>query len=172
MQNALLNILDYSQVKLMDKLIVKNSIAIKAPASRVWDALVNPEQTKKYMFGCETVSDWKSGSSLLWRMDYEGKDFVAVKGNIVNIEPERSLAYTTIDPNAGMEDIPENYLTVTYELKQSEGQTILTVTQGDYAKVADGEKRFSDANNGGDGWSPILQEIKKLVETTEGNAVS
>ncbi len=54
----------------MDKLFVKNSIVINAPVANVWDALVNPEQTKKYMFGCETVSDWKPGSPLLWKGEY------------------------------------------------------------------------------------------------------
>ena len=49
----------------MESLFVKNIININAPALKVWDALVNPEQTKKYMFGCETVSDWKPGSPLL-----------------------------------------------------------------------------------------------------------
>ena len=42
-----------------NQLNVKNSIRIEATADRVWDALTNPEQTKKYMFGCETVSDWQ-----------------------------------------------------------------------------------------------------------------
>lgn len=46
-------------------LIIKNVIEISAPAYKVWNALVNPEQTKQYMFGCETVSDWKKGSELL-----------------------------------------------------------------------------------------------------------
>ena len=150
----------------MDKqLIVKNTITINAPASKVWDALTNPEQTKKYMFGCETVSDWKMGSSLLWKGNYEGKEMVFVKGKIVRIEPEKFLAYTTIDPNSTIEDIPENYLTVTYNLSEENIQTILTVTQGDYTKVADGERRYKEAYNRGEGWNPILVEIKKLVET-------
>lgn len=144
-------------------LIVKNSITINAPATTVWDALVNPEQTKKYMFGCETVSDWKSGSELLWRGNYEGKDMVFVKGNIVEITPEKFLSYTTIDPNSGIEDIPGNYLTVTYDLQEENGQTILTATQGDYSTVGEGEKRFRETLAGG-GWQPILDEIKKLVE--------
>ena len=144
-------------------LIVKNSIAINAPAAKVWDALVNPEQTKKYMFGCETVSDWKPGSDLLWRGNYEGKDMVFVKGKIVEIIPEKFLSYTTIDPNSGIEDIPENYLTVTYDLKEENGQILLTATQGDYSTVGDGEKRFRETLEGG-GWQPILDEIKKLVE--------
>src|SRR6185369_1404862 len=96
-------------------LIVKNTITIKAPKSKVWDALVNPEQTRKYMFGCETVSDWKKGSSLLWRGEYEGKEMIFVKGEIVDIKPVKHLAYTTIDPNSSIDDNAENYLTVTYD---------------------------------------------------------
>jgi uncharacterized protein YndB with AHSA1/START domain len=145
-------------------LIVENSIVINAPVSKVWDALVNPEQTKKYMFGCETVSDWKIGSPLLWKGNYEGKEMVFVKGVIVDIKPEKFLAYTTIDPNSSIDDLSENHLTVTYELSVAEGQTILRVTQGDYATVAEGERRYNEAFNGGEGWNPILVEIKKLVE--------
>jgi uncharacterized protein YndB with AHSA1/START domain len=149
----------------MEKLLVKNNITIHASASKVWDALTNPEQTKKYMFGCETVSDWKVGSDLLWRMQHEGKALIAVKGKIVAIKPGIFLAYTVIDPNSGMEDIPENYLTVTYELSTENGHTLLSVTQGDYSKVADSERRYKEAYNNGEGWNPILIEIKKLVET-------
>jgi uncharacterized protein YndB with AHSA1/START domain len=149
----------------MEKLIISNSISIDAPLDRVWDALVNPQQTKKYMFGCETVSDWKKGSSLLWRMDYEEKDLIAVKGTITSIEPGKFLAYTVIDPNnPEIPDLPENYLTVTYELRELNGQTLLTVTQGDYSTVAEGEKRYKETYNNGEGWNPILREIKKLLE--------
>lgn len=145
-------------------LIVKNSISINAPAEKVWDALVNPEQTKKYMFGCETVSDWKPGSELLWKGNYEGKDMIFVKGKIIEIIPGKYLSYTTIDPNSGIADIPENYLTVTYDLKVENDETILTATQGDYSTVGEGEKRFRETLEGG-GWQPILVEIKKLVES-------
>lgn len=147
------------------ELIIKNDITIDAPAAKVWDTLVNPEQTKKYMFGCETVSDWKVGSPLLWKMNYEGKELVAVKGEIVDIHPGSYLAYTTIDPNdKNMPDIPENYLTVTYSLAENDGKTILTVTQGDYSKVAEGRKRYEETYNNGEGWNPILVRIKELVE--------
>ena len=147
------------------ELLVKNNITINAAPSKVWDVLTNPEQTKKYMFGCETVSDWKPGSTLEWKGIYEGKEMVFVKGKIADIKPGKFLAYTTIDPNnAAMEDKPENYLTVTYDLKEENGQTILTVTQGDYNKVADGEKRYKEASNNGEGWNPILVEIKKVAE--------
>jgi uncharacterized protein YndB with AHSA1/START domain len=149
----------------MEKLIVKNVIEINAEILKVWDALTNPEQTKKYMFGCETISDWKKGSSLEWKMNYEGKDIVAVKGKIEEIQPGKFLAYTTFDPNSVIPDLPENYLTVTYDLKTENNKTILTVTQGDYNTVAEGERRYKEAYNNGEGWNPILIEIKKLAES-------
>ncbi len=145
-------------------LAVISTITINAPASKVWDALVNPEQTKKYMFGCETVSDWKPGSPLLWQMEWEGKPFIPVKGNIVKIEPGKLLVYTVIDPTSGMPDIPENYLDVEYALTEANGQTTLTVTQSGFEGAADGEKRYKDTYNNGEGWNPILVQIKALVE--------
>ncbi|MEO6904427.1 MAG: SRPBCC domain-containing protein [Bacteroidia bacterium] len=149
----------------MSSLIVKNSIVIHANTSKVWNALVNPEQTKKYMFGCGALSDWKKESALLWKGVYENKEIIFVKGFILDIQREKLLTYSTIDPNAPIEDIPENYLTVTYHLVQeSDTKTTLTVTQGDYSKVTDGEKRYKEAFNNGEGWNPILMEIKKLVK--------
>ncbi|MBK6571289.1 MAG: SRPBCC domain-containing protein [Saprospiraceae bacterium] len=146
--------------------IIKNTIQIIATPSKVWDALVNPEKTKKYMFGCETVSDWKVGSSLLWKGEYDGQSIVFVKGNIIAIDPEKFLAYTVIDPNNNeIPDLPENYLTVTYSLTQEDHHTTLTVTQGDYSKVAEGEKRYQESYNNGEGWNPILVQIKNLVES-------
>lgn len=146
-------------------LYVKSSVTINGTAAQVWDALTNPEQTKKYMFGCETVSDWKVGSSLLWKMEYEGKELIAVKGNIVEIKPNELLSYTTIDPESEVEDIPENYLTVRYQLTKEKDQLLLVVSQGDYSTVADGKRRYEEAYNDGEGWNPILIEIKKLVES-------
>ncbi len=145
-------------------LFVKNTIVINAPAATVWDALVNPAQTKKYMFGCETVSDWKPGSSLEWKGEYEGKEMIFVKGSILEINPGKFLAYTTIDPHSNIDDVSENYLTVTYDLQPENGHTVLTVTQGDYSKVAEGERRYNEAWNNGEGWNPILVQIKQLVE--------
>ncbi|HEY5462034.1 MAG TPA: SRPBCC domain-containing protein [Hanamia sp.] len=107
---------------------------------------------------------WKPGSELLWKGNYEGKDMVFVKGKIIEIIPEKFLSYTTIDPNSGIADIPANYLTVTYDLKEENGQTELTATQGDYSTVGDGEKRFRETLDGG-GWNPILIQIKKMLES-------
>jgi uncharacterized protein YndB with AHSA1/START domain len=153
----------------MGKLVVKNSIDIRAHAENVWDALVNPEQTKKYMFGCEAISEWKIGSPLIWKGSYEGKEMVFVKGSILDIQPNKLLKYTIIDPNSAMPDIPENYLNVTYQLLDNNGKTNLTVVQDGFESAAEGEKRYKEVYNNGEGWNPILIQIKQLAESNNHN---
>lgn len=145
-------------------MIIRNTIDINAPIDQVWDALVNPQKTKVYMFGCETVSNWKPGSPLLWQGAYEGKPMVFVKGEIIDLNPPYLLRYTVFDPNSTMEDVPVNYLNVTYELEDHTGMTRLTVTQDGFENAARGEERYLESSNNGDGWNPILRAIKKLVE--------
>lgn len=141
------------------ELTVTDSIAINAPAAKVWDTLVNPEMTKKYMFGCEALSDWKPGSPLIWKGATDGK--VYVTGKIVEIEKEKLLRYTVFDPNGGLKDIPSNYLTVSYSLSSKNVETILEVSQGDYAVVENGQKRHEETV---DGWGIVLQKIKEIAE--------
>lgn len=145
---------------------ITNTIIINAPALKVWHALVDPDETKKYMFGCETISDWQPGSPLQWQGEYEGQKMVFVKGHVVSINAGKHLAYTVFDPNTAMKDIPENYLTITYDLQEDGAMTHLTVTQGDYNLVADGERRYNESYNGGEGWNPILLKIKEQVEAS------
>lgn len=116
------------------------------------------------MFGCEVVSDWKAGSPLLWNGTYKGKEMVFVKETILELIPEKNLKYTTFDPNITILDVPQNYLRVKYELETINEQTIFTVTQGDYNKVAEGEKRYKESYNNGKGWDLILVEIQKIIK--------
>jgi uncharacterized protein YndB with AHSA1/START domain len=146
-------------------LVVTNTISIHAPAAKVWDALTNPEQTKKYMFGCEALSDWQPGSPLIWKGTFNGVEMIAVKGEVVSIDPGKSLVYTVIDPNnPKIPDLPENYLTVTCQFTEQGDQTLLEVSQGDYSAVADGPARYKHTVDGG-GWDPILAQIKTLCES-------
>lgn len=144
------------------ELIVKKTITLSAPVSNVWEALTNPELTKKYMSGCEALSDWKVGSPLIWKGLVEGKERVLVKGSIVKVEKGRLLQYTTLDPNSGLEDVPSNYTTVTHELSAEGSGTRLSVSQSDFATIVDGETRYGDSLKG---WDHALEGLKKVVES-------
>ncbi|HLX94099.1 MAG TPA: SRPBCC domain-containing protein [Puia sp.] len=148
-----------------DNLRIENQIEINMPCHVVWDMLVNPEQTKKYMFGCSAVSEWKVGSELLWKGLLENEEMIFVKGKILEIEPGKMLIYTVIDPNAPIADIPENYLRVRYSLAENRGVTTLTVVQDGFENAADGQRRYAESINGGQGWMPILQQIKEIAES-------
>lgn len=140
----------------MDDMTITNRITINADRKKVWNALTNPEETKKYMFGCEALSDWKVGDSLLWKGVHEGQEMVFVKGFVLAIDPYEFLKYSVIDPFASYPDIPENYLNVSYELIEENGATTLVVIQDGFEHAAEGEKRYKDAYNNGEGWNPIL----------------
>lgn len=147
----------------MDNLAVKNTILINADVNKVWNLLVNPEQTPKYMFGCKTISNWQVGSTLIWEMLHEGKPFIPVSGYILSIEPNKLLKYSVIDPHATYEITLENHLHVTYILEEENRATKLTVLQDHFVGV-DSEKRYKDVYNNGEGWNPILVQIKALAE--------
>jgi uncharacterized protein YndB with AHSA1/START domain len=142
-------------------LVVENEIFINAPLGTVWELLVDPEKTKLYMYGCEVICDWIIGEPILWKGATD--DVIYVKGDLVALDPGKSLVYTVIDPNGNYPDIPENYLTVHYKLTTEGEGTRFKVTQGDYAKVEDGEKRYKDSMDAY-GWQSVLEKIKEIAE--------
>ena len=132
------------------------STTINAPASKVWQALVNPELIKQYLFNTEVISDWEVGSSIIYRGEWEGKAFED-KGKILKIEPEKVLMSTHWSPLSGVPDIPENYHTVTYTLSDQGDSTEVTIIQDNNA--TEEEKAHSEKN-----WNLVLDGLKKLLE--------
>jgi uncharacterized protein YndB with AHSA1/START domain len=65
--------------------VAKQEIIINAPTSKVWDALVNPEMIKQYMFGTNAISDWKKGSPIVFKGEWQGKTYED-KGVILRLE--------------------------------------------------------------------------------------
>ena len=145
----------------MSSMFIEDKIKINAPLAKVWQALVDPLFTKQYMYDCEVQSDWKIGGSVNWKGAGDG--ILYVKGFLLEFVPEKVFTYTVIDPTGDYEDIPSNYLTVSCHLYSEGEASVLTVTQGDYATVADGPERYKHATDAG-GWSSVLDKIKELVE--------
>ena len=140
----------------MKAFVVQKSITVKAPVSQVWDALTNPEKTKKYFFHCRVLSDWKEGSSII----FKGRMFwiipIEMKGTIEKIEPGRLLKYTIANAsdNSGTKSV------VTDELNYAHGETELTITD-DVGQGEGAEKRY---NRSVKGWDKVLKGLKELVE--------
>lgn len=101
---------------------------IEASSERVWSALTDPDQIQEYMFGSRVETDWKPGSRIVWKGEYEGKSFED-KGEIVEVEPNRRLKVTHFSPLSGQDDRPENYHTLLYELEDRDGKTHVALSQ-------------------------------------------
>jgi uncharacterized protein YndB with AHSA1/START domain len=133
----------------------KVSIKIDAPASKIWDALTNPEIIKQYLFGTDAKSDWKKGSTITYNGIWEGKPYED-HGVIVEIIPEKLLSTKYWSQSFG-KDLPENYKNVIYNLEENENNTILTISQ-------DGNKTEEEKNQSEKNWTMILQTLKTLLE--------
>ena len=88
-------------------LTARATIAIDSPCGPVWKALVTPADIRQYMFGTDVVSDWKVGSPIVWKGEWQGSRFED-KGVILQSDPEHVLQYIHISPLSGLPDKPDS----------------------------------------------------------------
>jgi uncharacterized protein YndB with AHSA1/START domain len=132
------------------------STVVNRPAAEVWRALVTPASIKEYMFGTNAQSDWKEGSPITWKGEWQGKAYED-KGVIKRIDQNRTLQYTHFSPLAGLPDKPENYHTVTITLTPEGNGTRVSLSQDNNADEQD--RDHSQKN-----WEMMLGGLKKFVE--------
>ena len=137
-------------------LIARSSIVVDAPREKVWSALVTPSTIKQYMFGTNVTSDWKEGSPITWKGEWQGKAYED-KGVIRQVQPGQALQYTHFSPGAGLPDRPENYHTVTIQLSAEGKGTRVSLTQDN--NLNEEARSHSEKN-----WSMMLAGLKKVVE--------
>src|ERR1700712_81221 len=99
-------------------LVVSQSIDITAPIEKVWVALTDPAIIAAYLFGTETITDWRPGSEIIFQGVYgENKEHsYRDKGIILENVLHKTISYSYWSGFSGTEDSPENYATITYSL--------------------------------------------------------
>ena len=77
----------------MDKnLIATQNIEINTKPEKVWEVLINPKKIKIYLFGTETITDWKIGSSIIFQGEYSGNQYKD-KGYVIESTENKILSY-------------------------------------------------------------------------------
>ncbi|MDB5271995.1 MAG: hypothetical protein JWO58_362 [Chitinophagaceae bacterium] len=109
-----------------DQLITRTLI-LNAKPDEVWDALTNPEKIKQYFFNYDVTSDWTKGSAIIWKGKRKGVD-VTEKGSIICLDKNDQFKYSLFDTSSGLEDTPDNYLYVTFDLQKKYDKTELALT--------------------------------------------
>lgn len=139
-----------------DTLTATATIDLKATAEQVWDALTDPAKIKQYLFGTDTECDWKVGSKIYYRGEWEGKRYED-KGEILEIEFAKKIVMTYWSGFSGQADIPENYQRITYRLDAIPQGTRLTITQENHRDEA--TREHSSEN-----WKVVLEGLRKIAE--------
>ena len=136
---------------------VSKSIIDNANNDKVWKALTNPEIIKEYLYGTETLTDWKVGSEIIFQGEYNGqkyRDRGVILENILNTK----ISYSYWSIFYGLEDKPENYSSVSYTLAdKGNNQTELIWTQKGFAN----EEGYKHSESGMD---KFLKRIKNIIE--------
>lgn len=139
-----------------ENLVAEVSEDVAAPVAQVWEALIDPDKIKRYMFGTTVKSRFEVGEPITWKGEWKGKVYED-KGTILRLEPRRLLAYSHFSPLSGERDAPENYHTVVIELAERDGATHLSLTQDNNSNE---ESRVHSEQN----WRAVLAGLKKEVE--------
>lgn len=134
---------------------------INASADNVWDAITNPDKIEQYMFGSRCESDWKPGSKANFFITQDEKQINIVKGEVIRNVPGNLLEHTLFPAGSGLEDTLENYIVITYEIQEHDGETDLTITQKGYKYVDNGLERYIDSQKA---WKVALPKLKEVAE--------
>ena len=134
-----------------------SKITINAQTQKVWDTLTRPDLVKLWQYGSELITDWKVGSSIKFRTEWEGNIFEQW-GEVLEMRQNELIKYSLFAPRPDLEDKPENYFVMSYVLTTENGQTKLEIIQEDNRPNAVQEEEQGEEN-------PILQSLKKITES-------
>jgi len=128
---------------------------IRTTPEKLWQALIDPEFTRRYWVETWQESDWKPGAS--WQI-MTPKGWVADSGEILEIEPQRRLVLKWRN-EFKPELRAEGYSRLTYELEKVGESVKLTIIH----EMDKPNSKLIEAISGG--WPHILASLKSLLET-------
>jgi uncharacterized protein YndB with AHSA1/START domain len=138
-----------------DDLSTESVITIDAPATKVWEALTTPDLIKKWFLGVDTITDWKVGSPIIHKGEYQGRPYED-KGTVLEFDPPRLLVHTHWSPVSGLPDTPQHHQRVSWALADSDGMTELTVRE---VNIPSEEAKVISERS----WHTVLENLKRLL---------
>lgn len=141
----------------MDRSEFAYVIMIRTTPEKLWQALTEPEFTRRFWVGTVQQCDWKIGSP--WKLlAPDGR--LADAGEVVEIDVPRRLVLKWQN-HLFAELTAEGFSRMTYTLEPMGSSVKLTVT---HTMDRDDSKLVKAVSNG---WPSILSSLKSLLETGE-----
>ena len=130
---------------------------IRTTPDKLWQALFEPEFTRRYFFECWQECDWKPGTP--WRMlTPDGR--ACDSGQVMEIDPPRRLVLSWRNERKP-ELHAEGFSRCTFELEPQGSSVKLTIVH----EIDKPESKLIQAVS--NGWPIILASLKSLLETGE-----
>jgi uncharacterized protein YndB with AHSA1/START domain len=143
----------------MGNYVARAEVDIRAPRREVWNLLTSSGSHPEILFGAEVVSDWRLGSRIVWRGEWQGKTFED-HGRVIELEDREEpwrIVLTHFSPLSGLPDVPENYHALHFELDATPEGTHVTLDQ-------DNNPTVEAARHSRDNWVAMLQGVKEVAE--------
>ena len=130
-------------------------IYIAAPASEVWNAIVDGDTTVRYFYGTRVVSTWESGAPVAYHYP-DGT--LAADGVVIACDPPHRLEYT-FHPRWDPELEAEGPTRQVWLVEEADGATRLSVELYGVAATSKTVAEFTG------GFAFIVSGLKTVVET-------
>jgi uncharacterized protein YndB with AHSA1/START domain len=143
---------------------IERNILLKAPRSRVWQALSNAEEFGNWFGVALKGKTFAAGQRVEGQITHPGYEHVVWEVLIESVEPERLLSWrwhpAAIEPSVDYSKEPTTL--VVFELKEVEGGTLLSVVESGFDSLPP-ERRLDAFRMNSGGWDEQMRRIESHV---------
>lgn len=147
---------------------IERKVVIKAPRSRVWRALTDAEEFGSWFGVSLQGKTFTKGARTQAQITIPGYTHVMFDVVIEQLEPEKLMAWRwhpyAVDPKVDYSK--EQRTLVTFELKEVEGGTLLSVVESGFDQVPP-ERRMEAFRMNSGGWEQQMGNIRRHVESKQ-----
>jgi uncharacterized protein YndB with AHSA1/START domain len=142
---------------------IEKTILLRAPRSRVWHALTDPQEFGAW-FRVKLEGAFGEGATVRGRITHPGYEHVTMEMLIVRMDPERLFSYRwhpyAVSPDVDYSAEPTTL--VEFRLEEVTGGTRLTVVESGFDRLPSERRAEAFRMNEG-GWSEQMLNIERHV---------
>jgi uncharacterized protein YndB with AHSA1/START domain len=144
---------------------IEKSIVLRAPRSRVWRALADPDEFGRW-FGARLAGAFAPGARVTGQITTSRYEHLTFELVVEKVEPERMLAYRwhpyAVDP--GVDYASEPMTLVEFRLVEVDGGTELTVAESGFDRIPLARRAEAFRMND-QGWAEQVRNLERYVAT-------
>ena len=142
---------------------IEKTIVLRAPRSRVWNAIADAEQFGQW-FRVQLTGPFVQGSTVRGRITHPGYEHVTMEVFVERIEPERYFSYRwhPYAIEAGVDYSQEPTTLVEFMLDDAPGGTRLTIVESGFDRIP-AARRAEAFRMNERGWDGQIKNIERHV---------